>query len=345
MKSRFHFERLFAYLVLFALSFGIYYEIKSYFFLLVMIFMITGPVFSIIGLLLMKNNIEIEMFPMETLVERGAVSNLRFKVRDPLIINSPDIKIGLITNEVFYGSEKQVIVDLPSRVRSDFILDLPMRYEMNGAVSYTVKEITILDQMGMIELKKNVDLKAFVNVIPGKRDVPVPDATTLAGGIQESEESVKRGHDFSDVSDVREYIPGDKLNSIHWKLSAKAQKLMVKDRVSMSDQNMNIIADLSLGPEAADQTVSYVYDLIYRLLDQENGIIFIWWNEKKGEFEKRNIITIEDLNQSFTDMYLSGINSKSRDLKKMVMRVMPELKSFVLVTMKDGVTDALVAEV
>ena len=29
---------------------------------------------------------------------------------------------------------------------------------------------------------------------------------------------------FSDVQEVREYIPGDKLMSIHWKLSAKTPR-------------------------------------------------------------------------------------------------------------------------
>lgn len=45
--------------------------------------------------------------------------------------------------------------------------------------------------------------------------------TAVSQGMNEAEESRKKGHDFSEVVDVREYQPGDKLQNIHWKLSAK----------------------------------------------------------------------------------------------------------------------------
>ena len=41
-------------------------------------------------------------------------------------------------------------------------------------------------------------------------------------------ESKKKGYDFSEVTGIREYIPGDKLQNIHWKLSAKKDILMVR---------------------------------------------------------------------------------------------------------------------
>lgn len=48
-------------------------------------------------------------------------------------------------------------------------------------------------------------------------------------GEAESYDDFQPGTDVSQIFDVREYRPGDRLQRIHWKLSAKSDGLLVRE--------------------------------------------------------------------------------------------------------------------
>ena len=106
----------------------------------------------------------------------------------------------------------------------------------------------------------------------------------ISDGMSEVEETQKKGYDFSEVTDVREYIPGDKLMNIHWKLSAKRDVLMVKERESMSNEQMIIMVSLEGNPQEVDRVVSLAYGLIKRLMAENVVVRMVWWNDKIHEF-------------------------------------------------------------
>ena len=54
-----------------------------------------------------------------------------------------------------------------------------------------------------------------------------------------------RGEDRSEIFDIREYAVGDKLQTIHWKLSAKSEQLLVKEFSDLSGDRFQILAELS----------------------------------------------------------------------------------------------------
>ena len=39
----------------------------------------------------------------------------------------------------------------------------------------------------------------------------------------------RKGNDPSEIFDIREYVPGDDIRSIHWKLSSKTDTLILKE--------------------------------------------------------------------------------------------------------------------
>ena len=166
----------------------------------------------------------------------------------------------------------------------------------------------------------------------------------MSRGMTESEETIKKGHDFSDVSDVREYIPGDKLMSIHWKLSAKRDILMVKDRVSMSDQQMVILAELSGEDELVDEILSLTYGICRAFVAEQIYVRLFWWSEKRFAFEERQIISKESLKEAYSDLYYEKTYADSEKTKLLMQSIHPELKAYVHVTLRNGEADAEVVE-
>lgn len=46
--------------------------------------------------------------------------------------------------------------------------------------------------------------------------------------------------------DIREYVPGDDIRSIHWKLSSKTEDLIVRQASDPSHYNVILMPDLGL---------------------------------------------------------------------------------------------------
>ena len=56
----------------------------------------------------------------------------------------------------------------------------------------------------------------------------------------------KRGNDPSEVFDLREYVPGDDIRSIHWKLSVKMDDLILREPGAPTYYDLAVLADFGL---------------------------------------------------------------------------------------------------
>ena len=62
----------------------------------------------------------------------------------------------------------------------------------------------------------------------------------------------KRGNDPSEVFDLREYVPGDDIRSIHWKLSVKTDELILREPGSPTYYDLAVLADFGLTQDGAE---------------------------------------------------------------------------------------------
>lgn len=79
----------------------------------------------------------------------------------------------------------------------------------------------------------------------------------------------KRGGGFSENHELRLYRPGDGLNQIHWKLTAKTGKLMIREPMEPRRGLAVITMDLSGTPDELDRKLSRLLGLSGYLLERE----------------------------------------------------------------------------
>ncbi|SFM13830.1 DUF58 domain-containing protein [Salibacterium qingdaonense] len=98
------------------------------------------------------------------------------------------------------------------------------------------------DLFGFITKEYEVDLPQPVTVLPRLR--PLKRWNGLRNENQETTPSAVRMMDQSySVAGVRDYIPGDKMTSVDWKVSARAGKLVTKEFESQEGQGHLVIID------------------------------------------------------------------------------------------------------
>jgi hypothetical protein len=133
----------------------------------------------------------------------------------------------------FFGKQK--------RTNSSFDDDTVMKAEYlaryAGNVRLEITKVWCQDLLGILSIPiapKYWKTQEPVNllVLPKISEMPVMVSRQSRDFAGESEEYSKErgGDDVSEIFQIREYRSGDKMRSIHWKISAKTEELMVREQ-------------------------------------------------------------------------------------------------------------------
>ena len=135
-----------------------------------------------------------------------------------------------------------------------------------GGYTVTVKKPRIFDYLGLFSLpvRKKEELRLLIR--------PRPVALTLPEDLHRQihmQWRPKAGGGFSENHELRQYCPGDSLNQIHWKLSAKTGELMLRQPMEPREGLALLTLHLRGTPEELDRKLGRLLWLGNRLLEQE----------------------------------------------------------------------------
>ena len=343
--------RIIGYCILCGVNGLLYYFLHSHFHFIVLFVMLFAPLFSIVLNALLKKKLSVSIYqgcaaktPENTsgirMSEYGRQNESAYftvKINNPSIAASLDAKLEIEVGNSFFGTSGSRIFSVPILPFRGYELELPIVPELPGNVYVKVKSVRVKDLTGFTFFKKTVDCSEEMTVLPECINDIEYEKTDIDSGMLESEESKKRGNDFSDVQEIREYIPGDKLMSIHWKLSAKRDILMVKDRVSMSDRQLVVLIELtSDGTEQLKIILSSSYSLIKQLIEDKTTVRFLYWSASRYEYEETRIDYAEELDNTFAKMFYEMTYPGMDEAASHMSMVHPEMQSYLHITAENG---------
>ncbi|MFK7804244.1 MAG: DUF58 domain-containing protein [Anaerolineae bacterium] len=110
------------------------------------------------------------------------------------------------------------------------------------------------DPFGLFTLEKPVDMTANVVIFP--LSLPM-NHFMLPAGVLSGGDALRRKTHFvtTNAAGVRDYAPGDSLNRIHWKSSARRGRLIVKEFELDPLADIWIVPDMSVYDQAAAEDV------------------------------------------------------------------------------------------
>lgn len=120
-----------------------------------------------------------------------------------------------------------------------------------GTLSFTL-ELSVQDVFGLFEKPSGTMAEGAVLVQPllfGTEPVLVEDTTAAEGGMYSS---VRPGNDPSETFAIREYVPGDPIRQIHWKLSEKTGRVMLRELGLPVSNQVLLVFDASGDSNFAD---------------------------------------------------------------------------------------------
>ena len=101
-----------------------------------------------------------------------------------------------------------------------------------GSIEVRLEKLRVFDLLGIFCIGRKEDQACSVKIMPGFALMPLEITRKTREFQAESDDysGEKKGDDPSEIYQVREYRVMDPLKDIHWKLSAKEDELMVKEK-------------------------------------------------------------------------------------------------------------------
>ena len=154
------------------------------------------------------------------------------------------IELEVTFRNVMLGEEERVRVVLEGASRGGRF-ELPLDAAACGRVEVSAAEVLSFDPLGLWRERMACPFSGSYTVYPALVDLSVPfERAPQARFAGSSYDRHRKGQDMSETFDIREYRPSDPLAAIHWKLSSKMDKLMVREASHPSNYDVLVLVDL-----------------------------------------------------------------------------------------------------
>lgn len=217
------------YLILFISILGLYIFTNQYFIFILLLFFSIFPIFSFILLILSYRRIAVD-FEIPHEITKSEAALINFTLNNSSFFPVSGAVLYLTCRNNLTGKENDIkmfcAIGNKNATRISFAVS-----DMNaGRISIILNKIKACDFLGLFSLSKNINNEKSGLIYPEIYEVKIDmQHQTEINGDGEHYSQIKKGQDVNDIFALREYIPGDEIRKIHWKLSAKQSKFIVRD--------------------------------------------------------------------------------------------------------------------
>ena len=162
-----------------------------------------------------------ELYIFPSTIQKKNYSNLYLKIHNNTRIPFASFGIKLSVRSNFYNESVEQTHFFALRSNSENELMFPIGFTKCGLYEATISEMEGYDYLHLIHFTKDFSASTRINILPISNASEEEHEVIYSEGFDEFEESNKTGNVSANVTDIREYQPGDRLQKIHWKLSDK----------------------------------------------------------------------------------------------------------------------------
>lgn len=249
------------------------------------------PIFLLMELIISSFYINVNFDEEKIVVTRQSDKKISLEIENSGFLPTGPIRISGKANGVRFHTD----VQLAGRQKKS--AECPVELEKCGIKNMEISRIVIYDFMKIFKHTKKLNKNIQIMVVPNLYGVDVGKVSMDYEYDGESEKFSENqpGDDPSEIFDIREYEAGDRLSRVHWKLTTKLNRLMVKDFSKAIPDGVEIYVNNKNGAESLD----VLFSIGIHILEQK-GIVWINGHktEELEEFVRIFLVNISSSNNT-----------------------------------------------
>lgn len=289
------------YILILLVSFGFYLFYSDYLSFLALLFTLLLPVFLFILILLASRKLSASL-KLDTLsAARSEKILVQITIRNGFFLPLSRVKVKLRVDNILNQTRKEFSLMIPVGAHDAETITWTMYSENCGQICLSMVKLTLYDYFGLFVFSKQSEQSKRVYILPQHQSIsPKVDLSKQIQLDSDTYSSSKPGCDSSETFGVRDYSPGDSPRSIHWKLSAKLDHLIIRQFSLPINNSYYLLLEMVKPPEdqdfaqVLDNMIDCVFSLSRFLLINQMYHTIAWYNESLDSLEQMTISNEKD---------------------------------------------------
>ena len=279
------------------------------------------PLFLFLLLLLARILTKITVEPPDAISTKGQSVSMKIHLKNLSFVALPTMRATITYCGAFSNETEKTEISFPLHALTNQVSSFDIKSDHVGVVKVTVNNIYMYDYFRLFRFKYKIKQSCEITFLPEINPISMDiRPNTLLGVESDVFSKSKKGDDPSEVFAIRDYVGGDKLNRIHWKLSSKQDNLMVKDYSLPINNSISIIPELaSENSENPLNDIDAVLETAFNLsnfLCEAEIIHHICWLDPKGErFFDEEIKNTDDMFAAMGLILACGVDNEGGSLE------------------------------
>lgn len=301
---------------LFSILYNVYFTMILFFAVLIL------PAFLLLLAWISLKKVEVKVLAEHALTEKNKDVEVRFDITNRSKLPIPRLEICYTYCNEISGTVKRAGVELSVDGYSTAYTTLNLKSEHCGNIRITVLRLRCYDFISVGRAIRKVSSSATISVMPSIHPM-AGDIIRKTADMEMQEESIhylehKPGNDPSEIFGVRDYKDGDRPSQIHWKLSRKNHRLIMKEYSQpLRDQAILYLAfqNGDKGEKKLMQTDCYLEAILSvseGILEKGHQHSLVWYDRKEKRYLETDI-TDSDSSKAAQMTFLSASFCKEKE--------------------------------
>ncbi len=300
------------FLVLIVVCIFFYILYTGNFALVLLVIMIALPIIMFVTTYISKKKTTVEFAMKDKVVSKNQSFPIQLVINNRSFFPIGKAEAHIEYYNVFNNQITSFELYLPIQARNSQRVTFQISSKFCGIVNIKAEKITVYDPLRIFKFNIADNTGIDIAVLPEAQEIG--GTVNYTDRINDESDKFSEyfpGDDPSEVFDLREYAPGDKLNHIHWKLSSKKDEFIVKEYSMPTDVpcvvflNLKCYEDSDYTLPVFDTLVETLLSVSQFLVENERPHKIVFYNAQKKQFEDIEIDSTETLSEAIRMLILS----------------------------------------
>lgn len=241
-------------------------------------------------------------------MKEAEAPRVRVSIENPDLVPLASVEAEISCENLRTGEVDSYVLNDTPRPKGRKDVDFEVRPKSAGRYRISVSNAEIADPLMLHRRRIRCEDSEYLTIMPEIFDMQLSYASDAAMLEADRSADSRRGNDPGEVRAIREYVAGDPVRNIHWKLSEKMDKLLVKELGNPITDQFLVILDtcheVRQDPAALEAAASVFASLLTTLRRNATGLSAGWTDPQTERAVIRKITQEADLDAA-ADEYLA----------------------------------------